>query len=272
MRGFIDDTFDVFEFFDFADQRNHNFRDDFPAGFFSDIDCRFDYRPRLHFGYFRIGYRQTASAVTKHRVKFVQRRNGRFDFVKRKVHFFRQLSHFLFGVRQEFMERRVKETNGDRSAGHCLVDSLKVASLHRQDFRESGFSAFHRFGDNHFTHRHDSVRLKEHMLRAAETDAFRAESDGGSCVARGVGVCAHMQRPVFIGPIHDDAEVTADGSVNSLDFAVVHVARAAVQRQNIALMIKFAGDGEGAFFLVDRQVAAAGHTAGAHAPCHNGGV
>ena len=50
-------------------------------------------------------------------------------------------------------------------------------------------------GDDHLAHRDDAVGVEEHMLGAAQADAFRAEFPRRRGVQRRFGVGAHFHPP-----------------------------------------------------------------------------
>ena len=162
------------------------------------------------------------------------------------------------------MERRVKEADGNRQSAHCAEDALKVLPLHRQQLGQRGFSLLDGFGDDHFAHRCDAVGVKEHMLRAAESHALRAE---GNCLLRvfgRVGVGAHAQGALFVCPFHKGLEVPRNRSRRRGNLADVDKAGRAVNGDAVALADGPAVDGEAFFLLVDLDVAAACYATAAH--------
>ena len=112
------------------------------------------------------------------------------------------------------MQRRVEEAYGDGSALHRLVNAFKVLSLHGQQFCKRFSALLLRFGHNHFAHGHDSVAVEEHMLRAAETYAFRTETHGVGCVFGSVGVGSYLHDAVLVCPTHDCAEIAGHGRLH----------------------------------------------------------
>ena len=106
------------------------------------------------------------------------------DFLDGHTHIIGKRLDVGFFRGDELVERRIQEADGDGSALKSLIKSLEVALLHGQELGESFLSLLDGVGDDHLTHRHDPVGLEEHMLGAAEADAFRAE------LARLTGVLA----------------------------------------------------------------------------------
>ena len=264
--GLGDDGLDICQLFDFADQRNHNFGHDFPVCVSAlNRDCRLDDRLGLHNRDFGISDCESASAVTHHGVELVEGNDDCLDFVNGHAHIVRESLDVRFFRGNEFVERRVEETNGDGSAFECFVKRFEVALLHRQEFGKSFFSLFDGVGNYHFAHRHNSVRFEEHMLRAAETDTFRTEGTCLTCILGGVGVGSDLQRAVFVRPRHQSAEVARDGRVDGGDSLAVDVAGGTVEGNPITLVEGLSAQREDFLRFVDVDFAAAGNTAGAHA-------
>ena len=75
---------------------------------------------------------------------------------------------------------------------HGLEEADEVGALHGQKLLERGAAIFLVVGEDHGAHVLDAVFGKEHVLGAAEADAFGAESAGLLCVAGNVGVGADL--------------------------------------------------------------------------------
>ena len=82
----------------------------------------------------------------------------------------------LAAVRKELVQRRIEQPDVDREAVHRLEDCLEVRALHRQQLRERAAPSTFVARDDHLAHRVDAIALEEHVLRAAEPDAFGAEA------------------------------------------------------------------------------------------------
>ena len=115
--GFDNRLLAVFQFFDFADERDHDFGHNRPIGMtFLNVDSRFDDRFGLHNGDFGIGDCQTASSVTHHRVELVQTVAENLDFGHGFAFCFCKCFDILFFGGNELVKRRIQETNGNRHA------------------------------------------------------------------------------------------------------------------------------------------------------------
>jgi hypothetical protein len=85
-----------------------------------DIAGRLEDRARLHLVDFGIGDAQAAAAMAEHRVELVQFTCARFSVVDADADAFGHFLELLVGMRQEFVQRRIEQADGDRQAGHHL--------------------------------------------------------------------------------------------------------------------------------------------------------
>ena len=267
VRRFDDDLFDERKFFHFAGERDHDLGNDVPIGMlFLDADRRFDDGSRLHLRDLGIGDRQAAAAVTHHRVEFVQVCDDLFDLRDRLLLRLGKRRDVLFGGRNELMQRRIEEADGDGIAAQRLVQFFEVGLLHRLDLGESRFALFDGVGADHLAERGDPCRIEEHVLGTAKADALRAERGSLFRILRGIRVGADRHCLVLVGQFHDAPEIAAVRiGGNGRDQAVIDGARGAVQRNAVALFEHFAREGELLVLLVHLDVAAAGDAAGTHA-------
>ena len=269
-----DDILHELHFLDLAGERDHDLGDDVPFGMTClDGDRSLDDRIGLHHGDLRIGDAQTAAAVTHHRVELVQVGDDLLDLCDRlALRLGERLDVRLLG-RDELMQRRVEEADGDGVAAQRFKQTFKVCLLHRLDLGESRFALFDRLRADHFAEGVDAAFAKEHVLGTAQADALRAERGGLLCILRGVCIGTDAQSLILVGEIHDTAEIAAVGICgNGRNEAVVDVAGGAVQRNAVAFMVDLAGEGELLVLLIHLDVAAAGDAAGAHAARNDGRV
>ena len=61
--------------------------------------------------------------------------------------------------------------------------------------------------EDHFADRNDALALEEHVLGAAEPDAFGAKTAGGARVERRLGVGAHLHPAHRVRPLHEDGKI-----------------------------------------------------------------
>ncbi len=198
-----------------------------------------------------------------------------------------EVSALLAAVWQEFMERRVQETDGDRIAIHRLEDRLEVRALHGQQLGECAASACYVPRDDHLAHGRDAFPFEEHVLRAAEADPFCPEGSRDTRVAGCVRVGPHAEAADRVGPFehagerlvqrrigralrpgHDAHDFTRDGGQR----AAVDRAGGAIDSEPVAFLDRRPVDLESAVTLVDVQVLAPDHRALAHAARHDGRV
>ena len=189
-----------------------------------------------------------------------------------QVHFLGQFLNVLRISRNELMQGRIEQTDGNRAALHGLIDGLKVSLLNRLQLGKRSFTLLRRLGDDHLAHRLDAVSLEEHMLGTAQSDALGAEGGSLLCIVRGVGICADLQTAEFISPGHQAVEIAGDACCSSLDLFAVDIAGGTVDGDPVAFLIGLAGQFKGLGFLVHLDGAAAGDTAGAHAAGDNSRV
>ena len=138
------------------------------------------------------------------------------------------LGDLLLGVRQEFVQRRIEQADGHRQAAHDLEQLDEIGALHRQQFRQRGAARFLVLGQDHLAHGADAVLVEEHVLGAAQPDAFGAEFDRGAGVGRRVGIGAHFQLAHRIGPFHQRGEFAGQRRLLHRHAAGEHLAGRAV--------------------------------------------
>ena len=119
---------------------------------------------------------------------------------------------------------------------HDLEQIGEVLPLHRQQLGERGAAAFLVVGEDHLAHRDDALALEEHVLGAAQADAFGAEVARGARVERRLGVGAHLQAAHLVGPVHQRREVAGQLGLDHRHRADEHLAGGAVDGDDVALL------------------------------------
>ena len=117
-------------------------------------------------------------------------------------------------VRDEFVQRRVDEANGDRKAVHGLEDADEIALLEWAQLGQGLAAGFRVVGDDHLLNGELPLGaalgmleiLEEHVLGAAEADAFGAHFAGLASVVGGIRVGADAQLADLVGPLHHDRD------------------------------------------------------------------
>ncbi len=236
------------------------------------IDGGADDGAGLHLGDLREGDGQTAAAMAHHGVELMERGDDGLDLLHGLMLVLGQQLDVRFLGGDELMQRGIQITDDHRAALHGGVELLEVALLHGQQLVQRGLPLLHGVGADHLADGGDAVRLKEHMLGAAQADALRAQLPGLSGVGGGIRIGADLQAAILVRPGHDAAELAGDGGVHGGDDAVVDVAGGAVDGDAVALVEGLAGQRELLVFLVHDDVAAAGNAALAHAAGHHGRV
>ena len=105
-------------------------------------------------------------------------------------------------MRQEFMERWIKQADRHRQASHDFKEVQKILALEGQQARECRATALFRFRHDHLAHGTNPLRVEEHVFSAAKADAFRAKAPGGFRIQRRFRIGAHTQAAHLIGPAH----------------------------------------------------------------------
>ena len=105
------------------------------------------------------------------------------------------------------MQRGIERADHHGETVHGLEQPGEIGALHRQQLQQRFAPRLLVARQNHGLHVRDTVRGEEHVLGAAEPDAFGAESPGGLRVARDIGVGAHAKRAAeLVGVAHERDE------------------------------------------------------------------
>ena len=233
------------------------------------IDGRTDHCLGLHLRNLRIGHCQTASAVAHHRVELMQAVDDRLDLLYSLALRVSQLLDVLFLCRNELMQRRIQETDGNRVAFQSLVQLLEVSLLFRKDLLQCCFSLFYGLRTDHLTERINSVAFEEHMLCTAQSDTFSSQLTGFLRVCRCIRIGTYLHGSVLVSPCHDPSELSRNGRVYSRDDAIVDISGRTVDGDRVSFMVFFSCQCELLVLFVHRDIAAAGYTASAHPARYN---
>ena len=115
-------------------------------------------------------------------------------FSTRHAHFRGEVLLRLVFMRQEFVQRRVEETNRRRQAFQLLEDADEIVASGRAAILASAFlRSSEVVGQDHLAHGVNAVALEEHVLGAAQADARGAERERVGRLLRRVGVGADLQ-------------------------------------------------------------------------------
>ena len=234
------------------------------AVLFIHFNSCFHYRPCLHTGNFRISHRKTAASVSHHGIEFMQAVTGSLYFRDCKVHISCQIFKVFFLCGNEFMKRRIQETDGNRVVLHHLIDALEITLLERNQLIQSLFSRFTGSGKDHFADLRDTIGIKEHMLRTAEPDSFRTQLKGIGSVLRRVRIGTYLQHAERIRPIHNTAEIAADGCIFRCNIPVIYLSGGTIKGNVIPFVIGPAAQAEYLGCFIHNNITAAGNTCGSH--------
>ena len=172
-------------------------------------------------------------------------------------------------MRQEFMQRRIEQTDRDRQALHDLEQFGEVAALHRQDLRQRRTTGLLGIGEDHLAHRENAVSLEEHVFGAAKPDPLGAELECGACIRRRIRIGAHAELAHLVGPRHQRAELAGHFRLDHLDLAEQHLAGRAIDGDDVAALQGVAGDRQGSGIVIDADRTRARDAGLAHAARHH---
>ncbi len=255
-----------------ADERHHDLEAHFLAVFLLGIERRFHDRARLHLVDLGIGDPEAASAMTEHRVRLGERDRAGAQFRRVRARGFGDFDDLFVVVRNEFVQRRIEEPDRHRQSGHDAEDLVKIAALHGEELRKRRFAARQIVGQNHLAHRQDPFGIEEHVLGAAEADAFGAEAPRGLAVRGRVGVGPYAETAFRIGPFHDRREIAGKLRQQHRHAAAIDFARGAVDGDDLATSYRRRAGRHGPLDGVDFEHACARHAGPAHAARDDGSV
>ena len=158
-------------------------------------------------------------------------------------------------MRQEFVERWIEQTHGDRQVVHRLENAFEVLPLERKQFLQSGSPSRFIFRENHGSHVDDSIRLKEHVLGSAQADTFGTEVPCLLAVLGRVGVRANRHRSILVRPFHELGEITGQLGVLRFNRTQHDFTRCAIQTDDIFGTQRFAVDFDLLRLFVDLNIA-----------------
>ncbi|CEG08892.1 hypothetical protein BN961_02312 [Afipia felis] len=170
------------------------------------------------------------------------------------------------------MQRRIEQTDRDGQALHDLEQFDEVGALHRQKLCKRRAAGLFVFGDDHLADGADARFLEEHVLGAAQADAFGAELERGARIRRGIGIGADLEFAELIGPTHQRAELAGQFRLDHRHLTGQHLTERAVDGDDIARLEGAVADRHRAATVIDADAARAGNTRLAHAARHNGSV
>jgi hypothetical protein len=103
-------------------------------------------------------------------------------------------------ARQELVQRRVNQPNGDGQPAHHLKDFEKVASLEGQQAAQRLAPLLFGLGEDHLLHNRQAFLAEKHVFGTRQPDALRAELQRFGGVVRVVGVRPHAQATELVRP------------------------------------------------------------------------
>ena len=175
-------------------------------------------------------------------------------------------------MRQEFVQRRVEQPDRHRQPAHDLEQRDEIVALHRQQLRQRDAAGLLVVGEDHLAHGADAALVEEHVLGAAQADAFRPEPHGDAGVVGRVGIGANLELAHLVGPAHQGGEFARQRRLLHGDLAGQHLAGRAVDGDDLALLERYAAGAQRVGGIIDADRAGAGDAGLAHAARHHRGM
>ncbi len=107
------------------------------------------------------------------------------------------------------MQRWIQQAHGHRQAIHDPEQGQHVLFLKGQQALQVALPLFLVFSEDHAAHLVNALCVEEHVLGAAQADAFGAQFACLGGILWRFGIGAHLQATVLIGPGEQDLEVLA---------------------------------------------------------------
>ena len=167
----------------------------------------FEDRLRLHAVQTGLEDAEAHSACAEHRVGLTPLLRGGEQHATFVVELAERVLHEqLLDVGEELVQRRVEQPDGDGQPVHRLEDALEVGALELGQLLERAAfsSASSAARMNRCTMR--QAVAEEHVLGAAQPDAFGTESPCDQRVLGQVGVGAHLEHAQLVGPAEHGLE------------------------------------------------------------------
>ena len=222
--------------------------------------------------------------MAEHGIELVQLMHALGDFIDRDAQFVRQGVLCRVIVRQELVQRRVKQTNRRRQTVQRLEDADEVHALIRQQFRQGFLAVLDFLGQDHLPHGINPVAFEEHVFRSAKADAGGAERDGIGGLRRGIRIRADLHACHLRTPLHELREVPVGPALlwteglleqhlndfrwRRLHLAGVNRAARAIDRKIVALVERLAAHRQCPGVIIDLQCAGAADADFAHLTGH----
>ncbi len=136
------------------------------------------------------------------------------------------------------MQRRIERADDHRESVHGVEQTGEILALEGQQFGQGFAAGLLVARQNHGLHVLDAVLGEEHVLGAAQPDAFRAELAGSLGVARDIRVGANAELAAeLVGPVHEVGQnARARIGVDGVGLAGEHFTGRAVERKPVAFL------------------------------------
>ena len=136
--------------------------------------------------------------MPKHGVELMKRCNSLGNHFRTYLQLLGQVCLRFFIMRNKLVKWWIKQPDSCRTSFKRLEDPLKVFPLIRQKLFQSGTANIFTLGKNHFTHRVNTITLKEHMLGSGKTYSFCTKGNSLTHLFWCVCVCSQAKFSVLI--------------------------------------------------------------------------
>ncbi len=175
-------------------------------------------------------------------------------------------------VRQELVDRRIQQPDGNRVRGHDLEQLLEIGPLQGQQLVQGRLALLGGIGHDHLDDDRQPLRVVEHALGARQTDSFGAISQGPAGVVRQVGIGPDLQLRHLVRPAQQDAELLGEVRLDRRDLPHVHLTAGTVDGNDVTLAEAGLTHIGLTPVVVDADALGASHTGLAHAAGNHRGV
>jgi hypothetical protein len=253
----IDPRLDEIEFLAKADERHHDFRDDRRASRFRRLDGSLEDGAGLHLGNLRVGDRQTAAAMAEHRVELVQLIDALGAAARPRPHDAGDFGDFLVVLRQELVQRRIEQADGDRQAGHDLEQLVKSDRAASAELGQRRCGAWSSSGEDHLAHG-GCGRRQRTCARCGKGRCPRRRRSARRGHRRGFRRWCGPHPPGRVGPFHDRPKSPDSSGCMHGDSALAAPAGGAINGDDVAGLERCAMGDQRAVARVDAQATGAG--------------
>ena len=185
------------------------------------------------------------------------------------------IHHQVLALGKELMQRRVERADDHGESVHGFEQAREIGALHGQELQQCLPPRLLVARQNHVLHVLDAALGEEHVLRAAQTDAFRAKLARRFRVAGNIRIGAHAETAAkLIGPFHERFQGSGRRvGIERIGLPGENLTGGAVERKPVAFLqingLALKSYRDLFLVLIHREGFRAGHAGGAHAAANH---